>query len=446
MRARFPLVIAGLAMGAALGLPGPASGQAPAPASAGAAERVYVTNFPFPVGGNTSSVSQYAIGAGGGLSPLRPATVAAGVGAYAVVVTPNGKSAYVTASTPAFIASVFQYDINPLTGALSPKTPATVEAEGAGEGITVAPDGKSAYVIDSAGSVLQFNIDPVGGTLAPKTPASVAAGGERSFPFSIAVTPNGKSAYVATFNSGVLQYDIDPLTGALSPKTPAGVAAGDTPDGVVVAPDGKSAYVTNINSGTVSQYNIHPITGALSPKSPATVATGKGPTNGIAVTPDGKSTYVYNSGVGGGGPTGGTVSQYDIDPITGVLSPKTPAAVAAAPGSTDSELAIAPDGTSLYVVNDSVVSQYDIDPSTGKLTPKTPATVPTGGGSTGIAIASLPSLPTSKDQCKNGGWQQFDFRNQGQCIVFVVLTRVCAILDRYGIKTKFCPPTPPGRP
>jgi 6-phosphogluconolactonase len=228
------------------------------------------------------------------------------------------------------------------------------------------------------------------------------------------------SAYVTTFNAGVRQYDIDSLTGTLSPKTPAAVAAGDTPVGVVVTPDGKSAYVTNINSGTVSQYDINPTSGALTPKSRATVPTGIGPTNGVAVTPDGRSAYVYNSGVGGGDPPANAVSQYDIDPATGELSPKTPATVAAGPGSTASGLAVNPDGKSAYVVNSSVVSQYSIDPVSGALTPKTPATASTGGGSTGIAITSPPREPTSKEQCKNGGWRNFpDFKNQGDCVRFV---------------------------
>jgi hypothetical protein len=30
-----------------------------------------------------------------------------------------------------------------------------------------------------------------------------------------------------------------------------------------------------------------------------------------------------------------------------------------------------------------------------------------------------PVLPTTKDQCKHGGWRQFGFKNQGQCIRFV---------------------------
>jgi hypothetical protein len=36
------------------------------------------------------------------------------------------------------------------------------------------------------------------------------------------------------------------------------------------------------------------------------------------------------------------------------------------------------------------------------------------------ALASpVPLGPTTEQQCKNGGWQQFGFKNQGQCIAFV---------------------------
>ena len=61
-------------------------------------------------------------------------------------------------------------------------------------------------------------------------------------------------------------------------------------------------------------------------------------------------------------------------------------------------------------------------------------------------VFDAPPLPTSTHQCENGGFAQFGFKNRGQCVVFVVLTRVCGILDAHGIKTKFCPPTPPARP
>jgi hypothetical protein len=38
----------------------------------------------------------------------------------------------------------------------------------------------------------------------------------------------------------------------------------------------------------------------------------------------------------------------------------------------------------------------------------------------GISIVDAPALPSSKEQCKQGGWRAFGvFRNQGDCITFV---------------------------
>jgi hypothetical protein len=36
-----------------------------------------------------------------------------------------------------------------------------------------------------------------------------------------------------------------------------------------------------------------------------------------------------------------------------------------------------------------------------------------------ITVVDAPSLPTAKDQCRSGGYRQFGFRNQGQCVAFV---------------------------
>jgi hypothetical protein len=35
-----------------------------------------------------------------------------------------------------------------------------------------------------------------------------------------------------------------------------------------------------------------------------------------------------------------------------------------------------------------------------------------------ITVVDAPPLPTSKDQCKNGGWKTFAFKAQGRCIAF----------------------------
>jgi sugar lactone lactonase YvrE len=193
----------------------------------------------------------------------------------------------------------------------------------------------------------------------------------------------------------ISQYTIDPHTGVLAPKTPSTIAAGNGPLGVAVSPDGRSAYVTNARDDTVSQYSVDPVTGALSPETHATVATGPFPF-GISVSPDGRSAYVTDRNVFGP-PGAGAVSQYDIDPLTGQLSPKTPATVAA--GAQPEEIAVSHDGMSAYVTNncDNTVSQYDIDPLTGALSPKPSAAVATGpstgscGGPLGIAIGKVPA-------------------------------------------------------
>jgi hypothetical protein len=53
-----------------------------------------------------------------------------------------------------------------------------------------------------------------------------------------------------------------------------------------------------------------------------------------------------------------------------------------------------------------------------------PLTVPAFAGtfsSGGVVIFDAPPLPISKAQCKNGGWRNFpQFKNQGQCVAFVV--------------------------
>jgi len=77
------------------------------------------------------------------------------------------------------------------------------------------------------------------------------------------------------------------------------------------------------------------------------------------------------------------VSQYNVAP-GGKLSPKNPATVATGDG--PEQIAVRPNGTSVYVANTNSgdVSQYNVAAG-GKLVPKAPATVTAGGGPAGIA-------------------------------------------------------------
>ena len=69
-------------------------------------------------------------------------------------------------------------------------------------------------------------------------------------------------------------------------------------------------------------------------------------------------------------------------------------------------------------------TQYDGEPRSS-LTPDLPleATIPSNCGKLVLADTfdggDTMLSPTSKDDCKNGGWKTFGFKNQGQCIRFV---------------------------
>jgi 6-phosphogluconolactonase (cycloisomerase 2 family) len=394
---------------AALALPLVVLALTALPAGSQAAATAYVANHinsltvPY-------TVSEYAIGTGGLLSPLSPPTVVEGGGPFDVAISPNGKSVYVTNTTD---DTVSQYNVDPITGVLSPKNPSTVVSGQGPEAIAVTPDGRSAYVTNAGPSndIWQYSIDPATGTLSPKNPARIVPG---VTPADVAVTPDGRTAYVSTFFDGILQYNIDRATGALSPKTPSSVptAGGSGFETVVVTPNGRSAYVTG--GTTISQYSINPVTGALSSMTPATVPGGPDAA-GIAVTPDGRNAYAANLG---NGAAPDTVSQYSIDRSTGALSPKTPPTVSADVGPTG--VAVAPNGRSLYVTNQQSddISQYSIGRRTGALSPKTPATVAAGLDPIGIAVR--PPVPTRKRQCKHGGWMNFpQFKKQAECVAFV---------------------------
>jgi hypothetical protein len=39
-------------------------------------------------------------------------------------------------------------------------------------------------------------------------------------------------------------------------------------------------------------------------------------------------------------------------------------------------------------------------------------------------VRDAPTLPSTKEQCKNGGWRTFGvFKNQGDCVSFVATDR-----------------------
>jgi 6-phosphogluconolactonase (cycloisomerase 2 family) len=250
---------------------------------------IYAVDSP---SGVVGEVSQYTINpATGKLTPKSPKTVPAAKGPSGIIaVTPDGKNAYVPDDTAKAIS---QYRISPATGKLTPMSPRTVADPGGPTGIKVAPDGRYAYITNAklciglkgkcalttkvkADTVSVFRISPGTGALSARPVQAVAAGDN---PQMITIAPDGKSAYVTgtgytrTGGGTIWQYSINPATGKLTPKSPETVATGRAPKDRAITPDGKNLYVVTVANDTVSQYRINPHTGALSARPASTAAT-----------------------------------------------------------------------------------------------------------------------------------------------------------------------------
>ncbi len=358
-----------------------------APAAAGppaGVPFVYVTGK-----GGTNEIAQFASLGSGALRPLTPRNVAGGEFPYDIAVSPQGTSAYAVDDLSNTAGAVSQYTLNPATGRLTPKSPRMVATAGVPSGIiTVSPDGKNAYV-PSGKSISQYRISPVTGKLTPMSPSPVAGAG---LPIGIKIAPDGRYLYITTGTqclapkgskgrcpasakaNTVSVFRISPATGALGAKPVQTVATGQNPQMITIAPDGTSAYVA---ATTIWQYSINPATGRLTPKSPATVAGGG---HDLAVAPDGKNLYVVNV-------RGATIAQYAISPATGALS-ATPVSTAATVSAPEA-IALSPDGKNAYVTSEheGALSQFAISPVSGKITPLSPATVTAPShGSLGVAV------------------------------------------------------------
>jgi 6-phosphogluconolactonase len=331
-----------------LATPTVAAGAHPAGVAVSAdAQSVYVADGG-PGGRAASVVLQYDVGVVGDglLSPKSTASVAAGPDPGGFAVSSDNRSVYVGDSSSA----VYEYDVGP-GGALFPKRgQASVALDGGQQVVSVAesPDRSSLYVTSSNylpgdGWIYQYDVE-LGGVLSPKSTPKVALGFP---PSAMAVHPDGKSAYVGnTANNTLVQFDIDATTGALTPKAAAPPGTGELPSQAAVSPDGTSLYVANLgvpqraggDPGSVTQYDIDATTGALSPKDSSTAPAGSNPV-GVVVSPDGGSVYVSNLQRAAGG--GGTVSQYNIAG-DGTLHPMDPPSLPLSPYGTGGLLAVSP--------------------------------------------------------------------------------------------------------
>jgi DNA-binding beta-propeller fold protein YncE len=244
----------------------------------------------------------------------------------------------------------------------------------------------------------------------PKAPAAVAT---TPAPERAAIAPDGSSLYVTSaFERGVVRHAVG-ADGALGPRS-AAVPAGDQPIGITLGPDGRSAYVADPVGfvgvpGRIWRYTVG-AGGALVPASPAFITAGSHPFD-VVVSPDGRNLYATDSDAPGG------VLQFAVG-AGATLTPLSPAEVPA--GAFPLGLAVSADGRNVYAADAGAdsVSQYARG-ADGRLTPLSPATVPAGENPIEVALTPGRREPATKDDCKDGGWRAFGFRNQGRCVAAV---------------------------
>jgi YVTN family beta-propeller protein len=316
-----------------------------------------------------------------------------------VVVTPDGRSAYVAnndADPGDYHVCVIDTYKNIMTTTIPVGSPGNPPF-----GVALTPDGGSAYVTIPRGNAVSV-ID----TTKNQVTATVSVG---VGPFGVAVTPDGRFAYVAngqdllTSTPGNVSV-IDTAIALTDPEhaVVATIPVGNTPLGVAIAPDGGFAYVANGQDeqtptpGDVSRIDT---TKALTDPGHAVVKTipvGNNPA-GVAITPDGRWAYVTNSqGLRGTLPTTGDVS---------VIDTKDDAVDTVQVGNNPFGVAITPDGRFAYVANSQGVAGSDAPAVPGDVsvidtgTHAVLKTIPVGNNPVGIAISSLPMCVDGHPTC-----------------------------------------------
>jgi 6-phosphogluconolactonase (cycloisomerase 2 family) len=238
------------------------------------------------------------------------------------VVEPSGRFLYVTArdAVNANDGWVTTWGIDPNDGSITPLDTHQV-ADLALWSITD-PTGSYLYVaskttVQGGAKITLFTINPVDGSLTVSANPPAAASGV----VALGYHPKMRVIYsiLATANA-VVSFSADPVTGELT-VVPGGAGnSGLWPSSIAVAPNGKFAFVSYLDpagTGHVSAFSVNPTNGKL--VVPAVqYADGLHPSD-LAMSRDGKLLYVANSG-------SNTVSVFQADPATGILSAQPAAA------------------------------------------------------------------------------------------------------------------------
>ncbi len=246
-------------------------------------------------------ITSYSIGASGALTLIGRSSVD-GNQPTGLGITPDGSYLFVTNRDSSESApSVSVFAIDPATGAptLISTPPVNVGVHDP-RAVVVSPDGRFAYVTarrgplgapasnaDTALAVLSIGAD---GSLAPIAGSPFYLPGQVNS-FGASFSPDGSRLFMAQLNGNAIHvFDLNATTGAPSEVTGSPFSAANAPIELTVTPDGSRLYATEPTAKAVEGFAINQATGALTQivGTPVTVA---GQTDGLAITPDGKNLY-----------------------------------------------------------------------------------------------------------------------------------------------------------
>jgi 6-phosphogluconolactonase (cycloisomerase 2 family) len=375
LRSRYRNPLPGCALGTALGLLAACGGSNRAPLTSGPSSQAYLYVATNEVGGEAvpGAVYQYVIDTAGAPAPLAVASVPTGVRPTGIVSDATGRYVYVINSGDDTIS---QYTIG-ADGGLVALSPAVVSLAASspfltlvGVWITMDPGGRFVYVVgspqDPAGpsaSIAQFSIRS-DGTLAPLAPADVTIPFRPSGP--LVIDAGGRYAYLPGQSTGpggaVSQFAVN-ADGTLSALTPATVAAALGITAVAVAPDGSTAYGMSVcvDSNCDGQIAPYPI-GADGTLGQAGAGTLTGShVNPVGMVFDAAGAYLLANDMGVD-TNNGLVYQYTVGGA-GALQADTPASLPVTSGA----VAIAADGSNLYALSANAVGAVSGQPAGGHI-------------------------------------------------------------------------------
>jgi hypothetical protein len=285
-----------------------------------------------------------------------------------------------------------------------------------------------------------FGTDAASGqliTVDPVTGAGTIVGFMRVVVPALAVDPTTGTMYAGEGAGTPNIYTVDPATGAATLVGNTGLGFASV-GGLDFRSDGTLFAAVNIagDGGTGSDHlaTIDKSTGAATIIGPFGTCTGVTvPSDGLgACSIEGIEGIAFDSS---GTLTGslsargaaGTPGLYRINPATGAATFVAPIhdSSGTPPSGGVVSLQFACDST-LYGGTARALSGSDggrlitINPATGLFTFVGSVSAASGGNSLGALAFRNRCLPTSKEQCKNGGWQNYGvFKNQGDCVSFV---------------------------